>query len=561
MFIKWMGRMALAATFAATLAGCSDDDPFGLPDPNHEGPTVLFDHYHARKQNHVDYQLDKGVYTYQGAFGYSRFVEHLERNDWWWEEIRSTGLTAAKLAEFDVLFINLLSDDRPDFTNAEVDAIIEYVNNGGGLFVIADHTNVYDHGERVNRFLKPMGVEVLFYTAVDFPPEHSVAGLGWIKVDDIRSHPVMNGVEQISLQTGGPMRADNSEFEIAYTSEESFGDLWNKESGLGYYGDWSFKEEDDIRGPLAVHIAAEYGEGRIVIAGDQNMFGDPWLNFVDNFQLGMNSMEWLAKMEGTGAPLRSQDIPGLEIALDQEHNGFAAGNLGNMNGYFAYLVNSNRDRQTTTKGSIRVTDEEVVKFMNPTVPFTEDEIAEIQGKLSDGSTVVVGFEPSSVNQVAFDLIGALVPDFTFTYEGTSYGTDEYDLVSDITFEAEEVALTPSSPDMNLNDLELSAWTAPPNARPGEGVEIPETGPVNPTAKRYVFPVTSTWGDAFIDLGSYTMARKKAVGAGELIIIIQDGPFRTKSMGDYLTRPDEYNDDNHELHFRFLEYLKARHGVE
>jgi hypothetical protein len=556
-----MGRIALAALIGAALAGCSDDEPYGLPDPTHDGPTVLFDHYHARKQNHVDYQLDKGVYTYQGAFGFSRFVEHIERNNYAWEEIRTMPLSAERLANFDILFINLVSNDYPDFTEDEVAAIIEFVDNGGGLFVVADHTNVYDHGERVNKFLVPMGVEVLFHTAADRPPEHSVAGLGWILVDDLKDHPVMADVEQISLQTGGPQRADNPDYEVAFTSDQSWGDLWNKDSGLGYYGDWQYVEGEDLAGPLNVHIAAEYGEGRIVVCGDQNMFGDPWLNFVDNFQLAMNSMEWLAQEDGTGSPLRSNDVPGLEIAVDQKHNGYAAGNLGNGNGYFAYFVNSNRDRLTTSKGSLRYTDEEVIKIMDPDVAFEPSEIADLQQRLQDGTTVVVGFEPTTVDQVAWDLLADLAPDFSITIDGNTYGTEQFEELDALEITLEEAAYPASSPVMNISDLELSAWTQSPTAPPPENM-TPEPGtPRNPNAKRYMIPVTSTWGDPFIDAGQYTIARKKTVGNGELIIIVQDGVFRTKTLGGYLTPPDEFNEDMHELHFRFLEYLRAFHGTD
>lgn len=558
----WTHRLIWALAILFLVPACSEDlETYERPVPHGEGPWVLFDHYHARKQNHVDFQLDKGVYRYQGAFGYSRFVEHLERNDYKWAEIREMPLSAERLDGFDALFINLVSNERPDFSEEEVDAIIEFVGAGGGLFVIADHTNVYDHAERVNKFLEPMGVEVLYYTAVDYPPEHSVAGLGWILVDDIVEHPVTNGVEKISLQTGGPMASDDGQGDLAFTSEDSFGDLWNKESGLGYYGDWRFDEEDDLEGPLNVHAAVEYGEGRIIVAGDQNMFGDPWLNYVDNFQIAMNSMEWIVQRDGTGAPLRSADIPGLEIALDQVHNQYGAGNLGAQNGYFAYLVNSNRDRETTTKGALRITDEEVLKYMNPSVEFEESELDTIKSHMEDGATVVIGFEPNSVRQPAFQLLAALDPDFSFSYGGETYGVDDWE-----TLDAAEIVTTPgaeplSSPQMNLSDLTTSAWTKAPNTRPPENADpVEPNNPTTPEAEPYWFDVSSEWGEEFISAGDYTVARRKSMGGGELIVFVQDGIFRTKTLGDYLTPPNALNQPAHELNFRFLEYLKARHGV-
>ncbi|MEZ4461195.1 MAG: hypothetical protein R3E66_16045, partial [bacterium] len=153
---KWL----LVGALCAASVSCGDDnEPYIRPVGS--GPWVLVDVYHTTKQNQLDYKMDKNQYNYQGVFGFWRAFDHLTANGTNWSAFRTEPISPERLDGFDALFINLVSDDNPDFTADEITAIQEFVYNGGGLFVIADHTNVYRHAERVNPILKPMGVEIL----------------------------------------------------------------------------------------------------------------------------------------------------------------------------------------------------------------------------------------------------------------------------------------------------------------------------------------------------------------------------------------------------------------
>lgn len=617
------------------ILSCAEDveEPYVRPPKDSDEPWVLVDVYHTTKQNPVDYRLDKDEFGYQGVFGFWRAFEHLKNNDYNWTAIRTEPFSAPRLEGFDVIFINLLSEDRPDFTDEEIDVILEFVENGGGLFVIADHTNVYRHAERINRFLIPMGIEVTYHTATDQPPEYAVAGLGWTLTWDFVPHPVTQDLEMISLQTGGPMISESGG--LAFTSEGSFADYWDPNAGGGLFGNWRWDgintvhtltldeeitesarfafsiegvpveytsgaeetpaeivtaiaeainatselegvvtatpsqntgtvrikavaewkafesawtegpatleetlplEALEKKGPLEVVAAEEYGQGRVVVAGDQNMFGDAWLHFGDNFEFFMNAMEWAAKMDGAETPLRDIKPMGINIGLYQTKTNFKAGRNSNE-GFFAFFTNANRDLDVTARATTRLEATDDIMFvMTPEEEFTQDELTALSQYARDGKKLVVTFSPDQINQVTTQVLQHVAPGFDLngrTLDDPTFGANTSSILTG--------PLPALSDKLDVAGLEIADYE--------EGED---------SAAR-IFNITSTWGESLVQAGEtdvVDVARTlKTPEGGEIIIWMQDGMFRGRSMGSYLGNPKEWNRPQIELHYRLFDYLK------
>lgn len=550
MKLKFVSPLAFALMASVACSPAPESECYERP-VDREGPWVLSDLYHARKQNQEDYVLDKETYSYQGAFGFRRVFDHVERGGYNTSSIRTMELSPERLEGFDTLFINLLSNDRPDFTDDEVQTIMDFVEDGGGLFVIADHTNVYDHAERINRFLIPMGIEVLYHIAVDFPPEHSVAGLGWILVRDFADHPVTEDLEMISLQTGGPMEGGG----VAFSSDQSFADFWDPTHEGGYYGNWTWDGDEEIEplGPLEVHSAVEYGEGRVVVAGDQNMFGDAWAHWGDNFEVFMNSMEWVSQQSGVGdTPLRDLRPMGTLIAVDQTKNSYLGGKPGG-NGLFSFFVNMNRDRAVTSRGSIRMENEEdAIIFASPDVEFTTGEFAAIREYLAAGKRVVLTFDPATVEGPVVQFLAELAPDFVLESDGEALDLTMLAgaLPEKIEGEANAVATDfPFEGSIGIFDID------PADVEVGEDEDPDDVLP-----KPYIWNLTTSWGNPLVQAQSagttVDVIRSAQVDGGELVIVMQDGLFRNRSLGNYLRTPKPHNRGANELQFALIDYLEV-----
>lgn len=512
--------------------------------PIGEGPWILVDLWHTRLQNPEDYRLEKGEYNYQGVYGFWRLFDQLETNGYKWSSIRTMPLSAPRLEGFDVLFINLVHEARPDFTADEIVAIQRFVHDGGGLFIVADHSNVYRHAERINPILAPMGIEVAFTTAVDFPPQHSVAGKGWIMAWDFVDHPVTQEVDMISFQTGGSLYTDHG---LVFTSENSFGDFWDEEQERGFYGNWTWDGDESIEplGPLPIIAAAEYGSGRVVVVGDQNFLGDAWINFGQNFELALNGFEWLAGRETDPIRLRSVRRRGTNIGLESMGNFFNTGRNGNE-GYYVTFGHMHRDLDISAQATTSLkTHFDVHGFLAPTEQYSDDDIETIRKELRRGKKVFVTLEADAISAATAHLLISLAPDFSLEVDGETFATAA---------ELEEVPtrrLEGASPLVSDKlDVEgLSLASVPPRRREEvEGVD------------RYLLDVRSSWGEPMVyttrEGKQIDIARSKVVEGGELIIFIQDGFWRSRTMGFSETDPPVYfNADPIEFLYRFLDYLK------
>ncbi len=525
--------------------------------PEGEGPWVLVDLYHTRIQNHEDYRLTKGNYNYQGVFGYARAFDHLESNGYRTRTIREIGLSPQRLEGFDVLFINLVHSERPNFTDDEVEAIKDFVRDGGGLYVVADHTNVYRHAERVNRFLTEMGIKVTYHTAIDYG-EQSVSGLGWIAIEDLADHPVNQDVEMISFQTGGTMaKSNDNSLVTARLSERGLADYWNEDELSGFYGNWSFDGDPDVepQGAIPVGMVAQYGEGRVVVAGDQNMFGDAWLHFGNNFDYFMNGMEWLAKRDGVADPaLRDAPVKGLSVGVESRLTDYATG-TGGDDAYYNFFVHTNRDQEVTGRGILEFdgTDDAIV-LPSPTISPSQKDLQDILSYLEDGKRVVLTFEASQLADATYrptlEVLQALAPDFTMEVDGTSIevkGSSEEvrAALANLDFPRYEQASALESDRLDVDDIELASAAL---IRDGDDAR----------REPYLLKLTSSWGEPLVratDAGA-DIARSKRVGTGELIIVVQDGFWRGRTLGSSeSSKPPEIADGAIDLEYALLDYLK------
>jgi hypothetical protein len=530
----------------SSLLSCGAFDEETFHPPTGEGPWILVDLYHTRKQNHEDYRLSKGDYAYQGAFGFYRGFEHLHNNGYKSVSIRTKPLSAERLEGFDVLFINLVDDNRPDFSEEERQNIRQWVRDGGGLFVIGDHTNVYRNADRLNPLLAPMGIEVGMHTITDKSPDYSVAGIAWIMVFDFDRHYLMRDVEMISLQTGAPIFGD---YGVARTSAGGFADFWDEADTTGYYGNWRHDGDDEIepRGKLPVVQARQYGNGRVVVAGDQNMFGDAWLHYGNNFELFTNTFQWLADKEET-APLRAAPRAGFNIGLDMSHNNFQVGR-NSRDGYYVFYVNLNRDHDITANARMDIGQyDDALMLMDPSVNFDEDAIERVRGYFDHGKTVVLSFEADDISAVSVELLEQIAPEFSVTVDQTTYrATEGADSFEDLEVRRLQGEFALESEALSVADLSLSSL-----GRVGEN----DDEGLSP----YLLEITSEWGDPFIMTRHggdvVDIARHKAIGEGELIVFVQDGFWRNRTLGtSETTPPTQQNAHAVELQYRLLDYLK------
>ncbi len=324
-----------AASLMAAAQGCD------VGKPNAGKRKVLVDSVHAT--NFLDDGLKPDEYDYHHVTGLRRAFEFLAAQGVQREEMTSGRLTPQRLAGAGMLFINLVSAERPPFLVSEIQAVKQYLEQGGSLFLITDHSNCYYHAHRLQPLLTTLGIRSYVDTACDVPPHVLGQGNGWVVVTDFDTHPVTQGLTCIAQQTGGVV---DSRYAVARTSESSWADAWKPGAYLedvspGLFGDFN-RSDDEEGGPLGVVLARETGLGRIVIVADQNMLGDVFLHYADNYRLWQNACAYLLRDAKLAEPDAYHQMHQPRIFM---HEDYTASNWGETStlGYHSAWASLNRN--------------------------------------------------------------------------------------------------------------------------------------------------------------------------------------------------------------------------
>ncbi len=298
---------------------------------------MLVDAVHAN--DHSPHGLRPHEYDYHRVHGHRWAFEYLRSRGVRVDYHREGRLHDRRLASCDALFIGLVSAERPPFLVGEIAAIRAFVHRGGSLVVITDHTNCYYHAWRLMPLFEELGLATFTDAACDEPPCTLGSGNGWIAVRRFVKHPVTIGLECIAPQTGGCV---DPRFAVAWTSDRAWADAWTiapfgEGSSPGFFGNFG-RDPGERSGPLGVVAAKEFGKGRIVVVGDQNIFGDVFLNYADNYRLWLNAMAWLLDTEGLRDPTLYVRWKSPRLLLYEQYDRTAWGADDNSGCHFAQAL-------------------------------------------------------------------------------------------------------------------------------------------------------------------------------------------------------------------------------
>jgi tetratricopeptide (TPR) repeat protein len=216
-------------------------------------------------------------------------------------DIRKSGkLSYSALKNYDVLIIASFENS---YSSQEAEAIKQFVENGGGLLVLADPDapnnsisrsfDVLFSSETVNIGQKKVSpTSAKSFTWAKRGVVLSVPKVYFITVDDFKDHPITKGIEEFGMYRGIPITEYTSGKVLAETSKDTWADKSGE--GIGSVGD------DEEEGPFPVMLAIENAsKGRAVFFASSLSF---WNCIVEseehNTQLIANAVEWLGEPGG-----------------------------------------------------------------------------------------------------------------------------------------------------------------------------------------------------------------------------------------------------------------------
>ena len=177
----------------------------------------------------------------------------------------SDRLDVETLRDVDVFVV--INPAEGALAGAEIEAIWKFVEQGGGLLVLGDHTDLGGMMAPLNRLLEPFGIAYRFDSAYsvsrwrgdyDVFPGPTTRRLGWAN-------------EVLQQGTGASLAVRAPAFPMV-AGRFAFSDAGVRENEAnGYLGDYRYQHGEQL-GDLVVVAGAEHGRGRVTVFGDTSAF-------------------------------------------------------------------------------------------------------------------------------------------------------------------------------------------------------------------------------------------------------------------------------------------------
>lgn len=340
-----------------------------------------------------------------------------------------------------VIFV--VSNLNVSFSEQERSIIWDYVEKGGSLLVIGDHTNVGGIQGPLNELLTPVGIQYRFDAALPFDEKFK-----WLTCTQLLHHPMtstLSSLDELQYGIGASLELSSSSFPIIIGSS-ALSDNGNRSNNdIAYLGDYEYNKGEQL-GDVILVAGAYYGSGKVLVCGDTSSFQNPALPFsyeflqscfawltstqtgtTKTFQIGISlllligaiiinwffkkntiSFTWLPVLLCLSLLLTSslnpliitstKDSTGNIVYIDASHNerfSLESFTDDSLNGLLVNLERNNLQPLLLRDFSQeKILKSNLIIFNAPTAAFTTDEVVFLQTYMEHGGVVVLttGYE-------------------------------------------------------------------------------------------------------------------------------------------------------------------------
>jgi hypothetical protein len=306
----WIGALLIVLLTAAWW------EPAGSPK---EGEVVI-NTYHAN-WSRTDRAYDREWYGPAAGYNYACMKRLFER--FYPTRELTTRITAEALETASVL---VLYDPDRALTQDEIRAIHAFVERGGGILLVGDHTNVFGTTSHLNSVCGPFGFffrdDVLFDLDTDFFQLYDVprAYTGFMHGMDFFKFRGPASIQPTSWFTRTVFRVPHAKSLRAIYSVNNFYPPPHDHPKMRV-------------GDFAVSVASRYGRGRVLAFADSTVFSNFEIFYPGKYEYLLNGIHWLDHADAPfTTPLKRLALLGalLLLAVQLRHAGHPRRVLGTL---------------------------------------------------------------------------------------------------------------------------------------------------------------------------------------------------------------------------------------
>jgi hypothetical protein len=204
--------------------------------------------------------------------------------------IQESSQVTASLLQGACVFV--VSNLNVSFTEQEQSIIWDYVQGGGSLLVIGDHTNVGGMQEPLNELLTPVGIHYRFDAALPIDEKFK-----WLSCTQLLPHPITKSLlslDELQYGVGASLGLSSSAFPIIIGSSVLSDEGNRSNADIAYLGDYDYNKGERL-GDVILVAGAYYGDGRVLVFGDTSSFQNPALP--SSYRFVQSCFSWLARAQ------------------------------------------------------------------------------------------------------------------------------------------------------------------------------------------------------------------------------------------------------------------------
>ena len=277
-------RGRAAPAFGAVLAaGLLAAAAFGFHDPGRpKAGRILIDERHSDWEWST-IRLETQSYGVQTVYNYSELVRYL--GHFWQIGPNFEVLGDSVLAGCDVLVLK--TPTRP-YDEAEVDAVVRFVERGGGLWMIGDHTNVFGMSTNLNKVARRFGFRFRYDAVIDL----LTRGRQLYERPRLFAHPVVRHVPPLLMATSCSLEGGLSQDRVMLGRSLLSDEL--DYSVNTFFGNFS-PDASEPFGSVLQSLAITRGRGRVLVFSDSTIFSNFFMFIRGKPELALGSVGWLMR--------------------------------------------------------------------------------------------------------------------------------------------------------------------------------------------------------------------------------------------------------------------------
>lgn len=250
-------KIRITSTTNASYTDSSDNNFTIRPS---DEKTVLFIHDNSENFNHINDTSQNGYSTLKNILENEKGLAVEEKNP--------IPITSSMLANYNVVVFASMFTNR-EISQSEADALVNYVNQGGKLFLAGEWNYSSNWKNSFNKVGGAFGITSDFNKISD--PTDYYEQTTWPVISDIRSHEITQRVNKFVLPSASSLTVTSPATGVAYTDKDA-------------------NPASDV-----VLAVSETESGQLIAAiGDSNFLDNRFMALYDNRTLASNIFDWLA---------------------------------------------------------------------------------------------------------------------------------------------------------------------------------------------------------------------------------------------------------------------------